>query len=52
MLSLQLALDEIGDDQIKIFPRDSGFNNSEKLIQSIESLKDENIKIVIGPIKS
>ena len=31
MLSLQLALDEIGDDQIKIFPRDSGFNNSEKL---------------------
>ena len=31
MLSLQLALDEINDDNIKIFPRDSGFNNPEKL---------------------
>ena len=30
MLSLQLALDEIGDENIKIYPRDSGFNNSEK----------------------
>ena len=50
MLSLQLALDEINDENIKIFPRDSGFNNPEKLIQSVQSLKDENIKIVIGPI--
>tara|TARA_B100001121_G_scaffold301037_1_gene311644 strand:+ start:33 stop:1187 length:1155 start_codon:yes stop_codon:yes gene_type:complete len=50
MLSLQLALDEINDDNIKIFPRDSGFNNPEKLIQSIESLKEENVKVVIGPI--
>jgi len=50
MLSLQLALKEINDDKIKIFPRDSGFNNPRKLIQSIESLKEENIKIVIGPI--
>ncbi len=50
MLSLQLALDEIDDDKIKIFPRDSGFNNPEKLIKSVESLKEENIKIVIGPI--
>ncbi len=50
MLSLQLALDEINDDSIKIFPRDSGFNNPEKLIKSVESLKEENIKIVIGPI--
>ena len=50
MLSLQLALDEIKDDNIKIFPRDSGFNNEEKLIQSIESLREEDIKIVIGPI--
>ena len=50
MLSLQMALEEINDKNIKIFPRDSGFNNPEKLIQSIESLKEENIKIVIGPI--
>tara|TARA_Y200000002_G_scaffold272180_1_gene226677 strand:- start:3053 stop:4207 length:1155 start_codon:yes stop_codon:yes gene_type:complete len=50
MLSLQLALDEIDDDDIKIYPRDSGFNNPNKLIQSIESLKEEGVKIVIGPI--
>ena len=50
MLSLQLALREINDNNIKIFPRDSGFNNSEKLIRSVESLKEENVKIVIGPI--
>ena len=50
MLSLQMALDEINDKKIKIFPRDSGFNNPKKLIQSVESLKEENIKIVIGPI--
>ena len=50
MLSLQLALNEIKDDNIKIFPRDSGFNNPEKLVQSVESLKEENIKVVIGPI--
>ena len=50
MLSLQLALDEIDDENIKIYPRDSGFNNSEKLVRSVESLREENIKIVIGPI--
>ena len=50
MLSLQLALDEINDDDVKIFPRDSGFNNPKKLIQSVESFKEENIRIVIGPI--
>ncbi len=50
MLSLQLALDEIDNDDVKIYPRDSGFNNPKKLIQSIESLKEENVKVVIGPI--
>jgi len=52
MLSLQLALDEINDDQIKIFPRDSGFNDPKKLIQSLESFREENIKIIIGPINN
>ena len=28
MLSLQLALDEIDNDDVKIYPRDSGFNLS------------------------
>ena len=39
MFSLQLALDEIGDENIKIFPRDSGFKNDKKLLESIQSLK-------------
>ena len=50
MFSLQLALNEIGDENVKIFPRDSGYNNPEKLISSIKSFQDENIKIIIGPI--
>ncbi len=50
MLSLQLALDEINDNDVKIYPRDSGFNNPKKLIQSIESFREEGVKIVIGPI--
>ncbi len=50
MLSLQLALKEIGDDNIKILPRDSGFNDQTKLVNSIDSLREENVKIVIGPI--
>ena len=50
MLSLQLALNEIGDKKIKIFPRDSGHNNPQQLINSVTSFQDENIKIVIGPI--
>ena len=52
MLSLQLALDEIGDRNIKIYPRDSGYNDPEKLVQSVNSLQDQNIKIVIGPINN
>ena len=50
MLSLQLALDEIGDDRSLYCPRDSGSNNEELLINSIEQLKDEDVKIIIGPI--
>tara|TARA_B100001093_G_scaffold513127_1_gene584407 strand:+ start:1230 stop:2414 length:1185 start_codon:yes stop_codon:yes gene_type:complete len=50
MFSLQLALSEIGDENVKVFPRDSGYNNPEKLISSIKSFQDENINIVIGPI--
>ena len=50
MLSLQLALNEIGDDNITILPRDSGNNDEAKLLNSIASLREENVKIVIGPM--
>ena len=32
LYSLQLALDEINDDKVFIIPRDSGFNDKDKLI--------------------
>ena len=31
LYSLQLALEEINDDNVFILPRDAGFNNKEKL---------------------
>ncbi len=49
MLSLQLALKEINDDEIIIYPRDSGFNNKDKLLNAIDSLRQEKVKVVIGP---
>ena len=48
--SLQLALGEISDKNVFIVPRDSGFNNKEKMNSAIQELKSEGIKVVIGPI--
>ena len=48
--SLQLALQEIDDKDVFIVPRDSGFNNKEKLDKAIKDLRSEGIKIIIGPI--
>ncbi len=48
--SLQLALDEIGDKNVYIVPRDSGFEDKEKINSAIKDLKSQGIKIIIGPI--
>ena len=48
--SLQLALGEIGDKNVFIVPRDSGFNNKEKMNSAIQELKSEGVKVIIGPI--
>ena len=48
--SLQLALEEIGDKDVFIVPRDSGFNNKDKLNAAIQDIKSQGIKIIIGPI--
>tara|TARA_E500000178_G_scaffold355076_1_gene426370 strand:+ start:2771 stop:3922 length:1152 start_codon:yes stop_codon:yes gene_type:complete len=48
--SIQLALDEIGDKNIFVIPRDSGFRDKEKINEAIKDLKLQNIKIIIGPI--
>ena len=50
LYSLQLALEEIDDRDVFIVPRDSGFNNKEKLNSAIQDIKSQGIKIIIGPI--
>ena len=50
LYSLQLALEEINDQNVIIVPRDSGFNNKEKLNTAIQDIKSAGIKIVIGPV--
>ena len=49
LYSLQLALGEIGDDNVVIIPRDSGFNNQEKLNAAVEEMQELGIKIIVGP---
>ncbi len=50
LYSLQLALEEINDENVIIVPRDSGFNEKEKLNKAINEIKTNNVKVVIGPI--
>ena len=50
LYSLQLALDEINDDNVYIIPRDAGFNNKEKLNAAIQEIKSEGANVIIGPI--
>jgi ABC-type branched-subunit amino acid transport system substrate-binding protein len=50
LYSLQLALEEIDDKNVFIVPRDSGFNNKNKLNEAIKDLRSQGIKIIIGPI--
>tara|TARA_B110000211_G_scaffold223284_1_gene272956 strand:- start:653 stop:1807 length:1155 start_codon:yes stop_codon:yes gene_type:complete len=48
--SLQLALEEIDDKDVVIVPRDSGFDDNEKLNAAIQDIQSQGIKIIIGPI--
>ena len=50
--SSQLALDEIGDKNVFIVPRDSGHNDKEKLNNAIKDIKSKGIKIILGPINN
>ena len=50
LYSLQLALDEINDENVYIIPRDAGFNNKEKLNAAIQEIKSEGANVIIGPI--
>jgi len=50
LYSLQLALDEIDDENVYVIPRDSGSNNKEKLKNAIKEIKSEGANVIIGPI--
>ena len=50
LYSLQLALDEIDDKSVFIIPRDSGFNNKEKIEDAIKDIRSQGANIIIGPI--
>ena len=50
LYSLQLALEEIGDENIFIIPRDSGFGDKKKLNSAIQDIKSQGANIIIGPI--
>ena len=50
LYSLQLALAEINDKNVIIVPRDTGFNNKEKLTSALEEFQSSGIKIIIGPV--
>ncbi len=50
LYSLQLALSEINDKNVLVIPRDSGFNNEEKLEKAVKEIRSQGVNIVIGPI--
>ena len=52
LLSTQLALNEIDNNDIIIIPRDSGSDDKEKLNLAIKEIIASGSKIVIGPATS
>tara|TARA_Y100000590_G_scaffold253983_1_gene285257 strand:- start:578 stop:1741 length:1164 start_codon:yes stop_codon:yes gene_type:complete len=51
LYAINLALHDIDNPKIKIYPKDSG-SKKEKIIQACEEFRRENVKIVIGPTDS
>ena len=50
LYSMQLALEEIDDKNVLILPRDSGFNNKDKLNSAVQDIKAQGANIIIGPL--
>ena len=48
--SLQLSLEEINDKNVFIVPRDSGFQNKDKISAAINEFRSSGIKVIIGPV--
>ena len=47
---MQLALEEIDDNKVSVIPRDSGFNDKEKINLAINEMRSSGVKIIIGPL--
>jgi len=52
LLSTQLALDEINNENIIIIPRDSGSDDKDKMNLAIKEIINNGAKVVIGPMTS
>jgi ABC-type branched-subunit amino acid transport system substrate-binding protein len=52
LLSTQLALDEINNDNVIIIPRDSGSDDKKKLNLAIKEMISSGVKVIIGPMTS
>ena len=50
LYSLQLALEEINDRNVIVVPKDSGYNDEDKINSAISDMRSSGIKVIIGPI--
>ena len=50
LYSIQMALEEINDENVFVIPRDTGFEDKEKLNIAIQEIRSEGANIIIGPI--
>ena len=50
LYSLQLALNEIDDENVFIVPQDSGSNDKKKLNDAVKEIKSKGVNVIIGPI--
>ena len=51
LYSINLALHDIDNNAVKIYPKDSG-SDKKKIIQACKEFQEEGIKIIIGPTDS
>ncbi len=50
LYSLQLALEEINDRNVIVVPKDSGYDDEDKINSAINDMRTSGIKVIIGPI--
>ena len=51
LYSVNLALHDINDNSIKLYPKDSG-SKKEKILEACADFQSEGVKIIIGPVDS